>query len=140
MVAHLDGLTGDAHVDSPLEKADVMRMRRVPHGWVGSVVARLVAVADSYELRHLKPLSCTCPQRNMTWRPPATHRPAWALREQPGERAQAGVGVGVGRKKHRVASAPVMQDGQLFPSPRWISHDGETVDPAVRQGGCQGRR
>ena len=34
----------------------------------------------------------------------------------------------------------MVQDGQLFPGPGWISHDGETVDPAVGQGGCQGRR
>jgi hypothetical protein len=33
-------------------------MRLVPDGWVGSVVARLVAVADGYELRHLTLLWC----------------------------------------------------------------------------------
>src|SRR5580698_2833197 len=63
-----------------------------------------------------------------------------ALREQPGERAQADVDVGVGRKKHGVAGAPVVQDGQLLPGPCRISHDGETVDPAVGQRGCQGSR
>src|ERR1700728_3241119 len=56
--AHLDGLPRDAHVDPPLAKAGVMGMRLVPDGWVGSVVARLVAVADGYELRHLTLLWC----------------------------------------------------------------------------------
>jgi hypothetical protein len=34
--------------------AGVMRVRRGPHGGVGAVVARLVAVPDRHELRHSK--------------------------------------------------------------------------------------
>src|SRR5580704_1208947 len=57
-VAHLDGPPGDAHVKPLLVKAGVIGMRLVPDGWVGSVVTRLVAVADGYELRHLTLLWC----------------------------------------------------------------------------------
>jgi len=59
VVAHLDGLPGDTHLYSLLAEVSVVRMRRIPYGRVGPVIARLVAVADGYELRHLKLLSCT---------------------------------------------------------------------------------
>ena len=35
-----------------LLQSGVMRMRRIPHGFVGAVVARLVAIPDGHELRH----------------------------------------------------------------------------------------
>lgn len=38
-----------------------MRVRRIPYGRPGPVIARLVAIADGYELRHFKLLSRMCP-------------------------------------------------------------------------------
>jgi len=50
VVAHLDRLPGDAHLHSPPAQLIVVRVRRVAGSRAGPVIARLVAVADGYEL------------------------------------------------------------------------------------------
>ena len=57
VVAYLDGLSGNTHLGPLPAQASIVCMRRVPDVRVGALISRLVAIADSHELRHLKPLS-----------------------------------------------------------------------------------
>lgn len=52
MVADLHRPTGSTHFDSGAAKSRIVRVRGVPDGQVGLVVASLIAVPDGDELRH----------------------------------------------------------------------------------------
>jgi hypothetical protein len=55
VVTHLHGRTGDSHFCSLAEQQSVMRVRRVSHARVGTVVSRAIAVANRHELRQRGP-------------------------------------------------------------------------------------